>query len=129
MTRLRDHHRHDSFTSSLENLLEDAHHAGYCSSRSLLQVLDGIEQLVLAAVNAQGHGQVRLITRFFMSQADLQELAGDLKDGVWTMAEAGTQFRHRSPSRHHTNGRLPATGGRTSQFQRGDLQPARYNTD
>ena len=48
---------------------------GYFSSRSLLQVLDGVEQLVLAAPDGHGHGQMRLITGFFMSPADLQALA------------------------------------------------------
>jgi hypothetical protein len=47
---------------------------GYFSSRSLLQVLDGVEQLVLASTDGQGHGQMRLITGFFMSRADLQAL-------------------------------------------------------
>jgi hypothetical protein len=41
-------------------------------------VLDGIEQLVLAAEDGQGQGQIRLITGFFMSQADLQALATGL---------------------------------------------------
>ena len=38
-------------------------------------MLDGIEHLVLTAENGRGHGQIRLITGFFMSQADLQALA------------------------------------------------------
>jgi superfamily II DNA or RNA helicase len=90
MTRLRDHTWQYSFTSSLDNLLEGFYRpsleeairywriTGYFSSRSLLQVLDGIEQLVLAADHGQGHGQIRLITGFFMSQADLQALATGL---------------------------------------------------
>jgi superfamily II DNA or RNA helicase len=88
MTRLRDHNWQYSFTSSLDNLLEGFYRpalqeairywriTGYFSSRSLLQVLDGIEQLVLAAED--GQGQIRLITGFFMSQADLQALATGL---------------------------------------------------
>jgi hypothetical protein len=47
---------------------------GYFSSRSLLQVLDGVEQLVLASPDGRGHGQMRLITGFFMRRADLQAL-------------------------------------------------------
>ena len=38
-------------------------------------MLDGIEHLVLTAEDGRGHGQIRLITGFFMSQADLQALA------------------------------------------------------
>ncbi|MFM9047150.1 MAG: hypothetical protein ACKOOH_05760 [Cyanobium sp.] len=87
MTRLRDHDWQYSFTSSQDNLLEGFYRpalqeairywriTGYFSSRSLLQVLDGIEQLVLAADDGHGHGQIRLITGFFMSSADLQALA------------------------------------------------------
>jgi superfamily II DNA or RNA helicase len=90
MTRLRDHDWQYSFTSSQDNLLEGFYRpalqeairywriTGYFSSRSLLQVLDGIEHLVLAAEDGQGHGQIRLITGFFMSQADLQALASGL---------------------------------------------------
>ncbi len=90
MTRLRDHAWQYSFTSSQDNLLERFYRpalqeairywriTGYFSSRSLLQVLDGIEQMVLASPEGQGHGQMRLITGFFMSQADLQALATDV---------------------------------------------------
>lgn len=90
MTQLRDHDWQYSFTSSQDNLLEGFYLpalqeairywriTGYFSSRSLLQVLDGIEHLVLAAEDGQGHGQIRLITGFFMSQADLQALASGL---------------------------------------------------
>jgi hypothetical protein len=90
MTQLRDHDWQYSFTSSQDNLLEGFYRpalqeairywriTGYFSSRSLLQVLDGIEHLVLAAEDGQGHGQIRLITGFFMSQADLQALASGL---------------------------------------------------
>lgn len=86
MTRLRDHTWQESFTSSQGNLLEGFYRpalqesirywriTGYFSSRSLLQVLDGVEQLVLASPDGQGHGQMRLITGFFMSRADLQAL-------------------------------------------------------
>ena len=60
MTRLREHDWQDSFTSSQNNLLLGFYQpvlqqairywriTGYFSSRSLLQVLDGVEQLVLA---------------------------------------------------------------------------------
>jgi len=87
MTRLRDHTWHESFTSSQDNLLEGFYRpalqesirywriTGYFSSRSLLQVLDGVEQLVLASPDGCGHGQMRLITGFFMSRADLQALS------------------------------------------------------
>ena len=87
MTRLRDHDWQESFTSSKDNLLQGFYQpvlqeairywriTGYFSSRSLLQVLDGVEQLVLAAPDGLGHGQMRLITGFFMSPADLQVLA------------------------------------------------------
>ena len=86
MTRLRDHTWQESFTSSQDNLLEGFYRpalqesirywriTGYFSSRSLLQVLDGVEQLVLASPDGRGHGQMRLITGFFMSRADLQAL-------------------------------------------------------
>jgi SNF2-related domain len=87
MTRLREHDWQDSFTSSQNNLLLGFYQpvlqqairywriTGYFSSRSLLQVLDGVEQLVLAAPDGHGHGQMRLITGFFLSPADLQALA------------------------------------------------------
>jgi hypothetical protein len=86
MTRLRDHTWQESFTSSQGNLLEGFYRpalqesirywriTGYFSSRSLLQVLDGVEQLVLASPDGRGHGQMRLITGFFMNRADLQAL-------------------------------------------------------
>ncbi|MFN5221693.1 MAG: SNF2-related protein, partial [Cyanobacteriota bacterium] len=86
MTRLRDHTWQESFTSSQGNLLEGFYRpalqesirywriTGYFSNRSLLQVLDGVEQLVLASPDGRGHGQMRLITGFFMSRADLQAL-------------------------------------------------------
>ncbi|MFM8277587.1 MAG: DEAD/DEAH box helicase [Cyanobium sp.] len=86
MTRLRDHTWHESFTSSQDNLLEGFYRpalqeairywriTGYFSSRSLLQVLDGVEQLVLASPDGRGHGQMRLITGFFIRRADLQAL-------------------------------------------------------
>jgi superfamily II DNA or RNA helicase len=89
MTRLRDHNWQESFTSSQDNLLEGFYRpalqdsirywriTGYFSSRSLLQVLDGVEQLVLASPDGRGHGQMRLITGFFMSRADLQALGSD----------------------------------------------------
>ncbi|MFN9631650.1 MAG: DEAD/DEAH box helicase [Cyanobacteriota bacterium] len=89
MTRLRDHNWQESFTSSQNNLLEAFYRpaleesirywriTGYFSSRSLLQVLNGVEQLVRASPDGRGHGQMRLITGFFMSRADLQALDGD----------------------------------------------------
>jgi len=89
MMSLRDHNWQDSFTSSQDNLLEGFYRpalqesirywriTGYFSSRSLLQVLDGVEQLVLASPDGRGHGQMRLITGFFMSRADLQALCSE----------------------------------------------------
>jgi hypothetical protein len=87
MTQLRQHDWQGSFTSNKDNLLLGFYQSvlqqtirywritGSFSSRSLLQVLDAAEQLVLAAPNGHGHGQMRLITGFFMSPADLQALA------------------------------------------------------
>jgi hypothetical protein len=87
MTQLRQHNWQDSFTSSQNNLLLGFYHpvlqqvirywriTGSFSSRSLLQVLDAAEQLVLAAPDGHDNGQMRLITGVFMSPADLQALA------------------------------------------------------
>jgi hypothetical protein len=107
MTRLRDYTWQYSFTSSQDNLLKGFYQpalqeairywriTGYFSSRSLLQVLDGIEQLVLAAEDGQGHGQIRLITGFFMSQADLQALATGLTPEQLLERELVAQFPFR----------------------------------
>jgi len=107
MTRLRDYTWQYSFTSSQDNLLKDFYQpalqeairywriTGYFSSRSLLQVLDGIEQLVVAAEDGQGHGQIRLITGFFMSQVDLQALATGLTAEQLLERELVAQFPFR----------------------------------
>lgn len=75
------------FSSSLESLLEGFYKpalmdavrywriTGYFTSRSLLQVLDGVEQLVVSSPDSRGHGQMRLITGVFLSEADIQALA------------------------------------------------------
>jgi len=103
MTRLRDHTWHESFTSSQDNLLEGFYRpalqesirywriTGYFSSRSLLQVLDGVEQLVLASPDGCGHGQMRLITGFFMSRADLQALSSSQHlNNCWSSSSAAS---------------------------------------
>lgn len=75
-----------SFSSSLENLLAGFYqpalqHAvrywritGYFTSRSLLQVLEGVEHLVAASPDGLGHGQMRLITGVFLDQRDIEAL-------------------------------------------------------
>ena len=75
------------FSSSLESLLDGFYKpalmdavrywriTGYFTSRSLLQVLDGVEQLVVSSPDGRGHGQMRLITGVFLSEADIQALA------------------------------------------------------
>ncbi len=90
MARLQAHKWKDSFTSSQEDLLKEFYRpvledavrywriTGYFSSKSLLQVLSGIERLVLCSTDGIGHGQIKLITGFFMSSADLKVLANGL---------------------------------------------------
>lgn len=75
------------FSSSLESLLEGFYKpalmdavrywriTGYFTSRSLLQVLEGVEQLVASSPDGRGHGQMRLITGVFLSEADIRALA------------------------------------------------------
>jgi SNF2 family DNA or RNA helicase len=75
------------FSSSLESLLDGFYKpalidavrywriTGYFTSRSLLQVLDGVEQLVASSPDGRGHGQMRLITGVFLNEADIQALA------------------------------------------------------
>ncbi|MEA5421755.1 MULTISPECIES: phospholipase D-like domain-containing protein [unclassified Synechococcus] len=104
MTGLKDHGWQDSFTSSQDNLLEGFYRpvlqeavrywriTGYFSSRSLLQVLDGVEQLVLASPDGRGRGQMRLITGFFMSSADLQALATGLSPSHLLEQQLTKQF-------------------------------------
>lgn len=107
MTRLRDHEWQESFTSSQDNLLEGFYRpalqesirywriTGYFSSRSLLQVLDGVEQLVLASPDGRGHGQMRLITGFFMSSADLQALGSEQSPEQLLEQQLSRQFPFR----------------------------------
>jgi superfamily II DNA or RNA helicase len=78
------------FSSSLESLLEGFYKpalmdavrywriTGYFTSRSLLQVLDGVEQLVASSPDGLGHGQMRLITGVFLNEADINALASGI---------------------------------------------------
>ena len=87
MPGLTDHAWKGRFSSSIESLLEgfykpalmDASRywriTGYFTSRSLLQVLEGVEQLVAASPDGIGHGQMRLITGVFLSENDIAALA------------------------------------------------------
>ena len=87
MSRLADHQWRRRFSSSLESLLEGFYRpalmdasrywriTGYFTSRSLLQVLEGVEQLVAASPDGLGHGQMRLITGVFLSEPDIAALA------------------------------------------------------
>ena len=87
MSGLADHQWRRRFSSSLESLLEGFYRpalmdasrywriTGYFTSRSLLQVLEGVEQLVAASPDGLGHGQMRLITGVFLSEADINALA------------------------------------------------------
>jgi hypothetical protein len=107
MTRLREYEWQESFTSSQDNLLEGFYRpalqesirywriTGYFSSRSLLQVLDGVEQLVLASPDGRGHGQMRLITGFFMSRADLQALGSEQSPEQLLEQQLSRQFPFR----------------------------------
>lgn len=107
MTRLRDYNWQESFTSSQDNLLEGFYRpalqesirywriTGYFSSRSLLQVLDGVEQLVQASPDGRGHGQMRLITGFFMSRADLQALGSEQRPEQLLQQQLSRQFPFR----------------------------------
>jgi hypothetical protein len=87
MSGLRDHQWRRRFSSSIESLLEGFYRpalmdasrywriTGYFTSRSLLQVLEGVEQLVAASPDGIGHGQMRLITGVFLSENDIAALA------------------------------------------------------
>ncbi|MCX5945522.1 MAG: phospholipase D-like domain-containing protein [Cyanobacteria bacterium] len=87
MPSLADHQWRRRFSSSLQNLLDGFYqpalqHAtrywrvtGYFTSRSLLQVLEGVENLVAASPDGLGHGQMRLITGVFLSEKDIAALA------------------------------------------------------
>jgi len=87
MTQLRTHQWRRRFSSSLESLLEGFYKpalmdavrywriTGYFTSRSLLQVLEGVEQLVASSPDGRGHGQMRLITGVFLNEADIRALA------------------------------------------------------
>ena len=87
MAGLADHSWKGRFSSSIESLLEGFYRpalmdatrywriTGYFTSRSLLQVLEGVEQLVAASPDGLGHGQMRLITGVFLSENDIAALA------------------------------------------------------
>lgn len=87
MAGLADHSWKRRFSSSLESLLEGFYKpalmdgvrywrsTGYFTSRSLLQVLDGVEQLAAATADGCGHGQMRLITGVFLNQQDVAAIA------------------------------------------------------
>ena len=78
MPGLADHQWKRRFSSSLESLLEGFYRpalmdatrywriTGYFTSRSLLQVLEGVERLVAASADGIGRGQMRLITGVFL---------------------------------------------------------------
>ncbi|WP_025781778.1 DEAD/DEAH box helicase [Candidatus Synechococcus spongiarum] len=88
MAGLADHPWKRRFSSSRESLLEGFYRpalmdgvrywrsTGYFTSRALLQVLDGVEQLVAATPDGRGHGQMRLITGVFLSRQDVAAIAG-----------------------------------------------------
>jgi superfamily II DNA or RNA helicase len=97
MAGLADHGWKGRFSSSIESLLEGFYRpalmdatrywriTGYFTSRSLLQVLEGVEQLVAASPDGIGHGQMRLITGVFLSEADITALtAGTPAETVLT---------------------------------------------
>jgi hypothetical protein len=77
MSGLADHAWKGRFSSSIESLLVGFYRpalmdairywriTGYFTSRSLLQVLDGVEHLVAASADGIGRGQMRLITGVF----------------------------------------------------------------
>ena len=87
MAGLADHAWKRRFSSSRESLLEGFYRpalmdtvrywrsTGYFTSRALLQVLDGVEQLVAATPDGRGHGQMRLITGVFLSRQDIDAIA------------------------------------------------------
>ena len=87
MAGLADHAWKRRFSSSVESLLEGFYKpalmdavrywrsTGYFTSRALLQVLDGVEQLAAATPDGRGHGQMRLITGVFLSQQDITAIA------------------------------------------------------
>ena len=87
MAGLADHAWKRRFSSSRESLLEGFYKpalmdtvrywrsTGYFTSRALLQVLDGVEQLVAATPDGRGHGQMRLITGVFLSRQDIDAIA------------------------------------------------------
>ncbi|MFN6133839.1 MAG: DEAD/DEAH box helicase [Synechococcaceae cyanobacterium] len=87
MPGLADHQWKRRFSSSLESLLEGFYRpalmdasrywriTGYFTSCSLLQVLEVVENLVAASPDGLGHGQMRLITGVFLSEADITALA------------------------------------------------------
>jgi superfamily II DNA or RNA helicase len=111
MTGLADHQWRRRFSSSLESLLEGFYKpalmdavrywriTGYFTSRSLLQVLEGVEHLVAASPDGIGHGQMRLITGVFLNEADIQAIAaGSSPEQVLSQSlSANFPFRHIHP--------------------------------
>ena len=88
MAGLADHVWKRRFSSNAESLLEGFYKpalmdavrywrsTGYFTSRALLQVLDGVEQLVAATPDGRGHGALRLIAGVFLSQHDIAAIVG-----------------------------------------------------
>jgi len=72
---------------------------GYFTSRALLQVLEGVEQLVAATVDGRGHGQLRLITGVFLSQQDIAAIANGIpvEQVLSNHLLAAFPFRHVQP--------------------------------
>jgi len=111
MPGLADHAWKRRFSSSIESLLEGFYRpalmdairywriTGYFTSRSLLQVLEGVEQLVAASPDGIGHGQMRLITGVFLNEADIQAIAaGSSPEQVLSQSlSANFPFRHIHP--------------------------------
>jgi hypothetical protein len=111
MTQLRDHQWQRRFSSSLESLLEGFYKpalmnavrywriTGYFTSRTLLQVLEGVEQLVASSPDGRGHGQMRLITGVFLNEADIRALAaGSSPEDVLSLSlTANFPFRQVQP--------------------------------
>ncbi|MCY4173478.1 MAG: SNF2-related protein [Cyanobacteria bacterium MAG CAR3_bin_5] len=108
MAGLADHPWKRRFSSSMESLLEGFYKpalmdavrywrsTGYFTSRALLQVLDGVEQLVAATPDERGHGQMRLITGVFLSRQDVAAVAG----GAAVEQVLGNHLAQAFPFRH-----------------------------
>ena len=87
MPGLANHNWKPRFSSTTTSLLDGFYRpalmdavrywrlTGYFTSRTLLQVLNGVEQLVAAAADGRGHGQIRLIAGVLLSRQDITALA------------------------------------------------------